>query len=90
MWVLNREYAHNGLTGGATAATDIPSLTCAGAGTFDRGGCGFIFRVYLVDAERRDQAVNWWRERFVKTYSSEREHCGQSEICKTRTHSICN
>ena len=35
------------------------------AGSFDRGGSGFIFRVYPVDAERRDwgdqgdQGVDW-------------------------------
>ena len=45
------------------------SPVCTRAGSFDCSGCGFIFCVYLVDAERGtlgDQAVDWWLERFVK------------------------
>ena len=47
-----RRFAHNGHTGAAAATTDIPPVTCSGPAPFHRPGCGFISRVYLVDAER--------------------------------------
>ena len=44
---------------------------CAGVGSFNRVGCGIVFDIYPVDAEKRDrgdQGVDWWLEQLVKTY----------------------